>query len=211
MSNHKNQDSLSRQGGIEETLNNIPFDDKILQFLEPKKRVGLIVVLTGPGKGKTTSALGMTLRASGHGMKVCIIQFMKGDMYAGELDGVKKLPNVELHLMGKGFCGIQGNPYPYREHRADAQKALQLSREKISSGRYDVVVLDEVNNALKLKLVDLPQVLELIGLKPPLMHLVLTGRDAPPEIIDHADTVTEMREIKHAYKKDIEPQKGIDY
>ena len=153
----------------------------------------------------------MTLRASGHGLKVCMIQFMKGDMYAGELEGIRKLSNVELHLMGKGFCGIQGNPYSYREHRADAQKALLVSRKKISSGQYDMVILDEVNNALKLRLVDLPQVLELIGLKPPLMHLVLTGRDAPPEIIELADTVTEMREIKHAYKKDIEPQKGVDY
>jgi cob(I)alamin adenosyltransferase len=194
-----------------ELIKSVVFDNKLLQFLEPKKRVGLVVVLTGSGKGKTTSALGMVLRAAGHGMKVCIIQFMKGDMYAGELDGIRKLPGVEFHLMGKGFCGIQGNPYPYREHRADAQKAMLLSREKISSGQFDLVVLDEVNNALKLKLVDLPQVLELIDLKPLLMHLVLTGRDALPEIIERADTVTEMREIKHAYRKDIEPQKGVDY
>jgi cob(I)alamin adenosyltransferase len=183
-----------------------------LQFLEPGKRVGLVVVLTGHGKGKTTSALGMTLRAAGHGMRVCVIHFMKGDLYAGELDGIGKLgPRVELHLMGKGFCGIQGNPYPFREHRANAQDAVLLAREKIASGAYDMVVLDEVNNALRLKLVDLPQVLELIELKPPLMHLILTGRDAAPEIIERADTVTEMREIKHAYRKDIEPQKGVDY
>jgi len=183
-----------------------------LQYLEPKKKVGLIVVLTGYGKGKTTSALGMALRAAGHGMKVCIVHFMKGDMYAGELDGIRKLePNVEIHLMGKGFCGIQGNPYPYKEHRANAQDALRIARDKIASDAYDMVVLDEVNNALHLKLVDLPQVMELIDAKPPLMHLVLTGRDAHPDIIERADTVTEMREIKHAYRKDIEPQKGIDY
>jgi cob(I)alamin adenosyltransferase len=97
-------------------------DKTKLQLLEAKKKVGLLVVLTGNGKGKTSSALGMALRASGHGMKVCIIDFMKGDMYAGELDGIAKLaPNVELHLTGKGFCGIQGNPYPYKEHRANAQ------------------------------------------------------------------------------------------
>ncbi len=183
-----------------------------LQYLEPKRKVGLVVVLTGYGKGKTTSALGMALRAAGHGMKVCIVHFMKGDMYAGELDGIRKLePNVEIHLTGKGFCGIQGNPYPYKEHRADAQDALRIAREKIASGAFDIVVLDEVNNALHLKLVDLPQVMELIDAKPPLMHLVLTGRDAHPDIIERADTVTEMREIKHAYRKDIEPQKGIDY
>jgi cob(I)alamin adenosyltransferase len=124
-----------------------------LQMLEPKKQVGLIVVLTGNGKGKTTSALGMVLRATGHGMKVCIIHFMKGDMYAGEMDGIKMLgPNVETHLMGKGFCGIQGNPYPYKEHRANAQDAVRLAKEKISSGAFDMVILDEINNALRLKL-----------------------------------------------------------
>jgi cob(I)alamin adenosyltransferase len=170
------------------------------------------VVLTGNGKGKTTSALGMTLRAAGHGMKVCIVHFMKGDMYAGELDGIKRLaPNVEIHLTGKGFCGIQGNPYPYKEHRANAQDAVRIAREKIASGAYDLVVLDEVNNALKLRLVDLTQVMELVDAKPPLMHLVLTGRDAHPDVIERADTVTEMREIKHAFRKDIEPQKGIDF
>lgn len=190
----------------------VKLQDLTLQVLEPKKKVGLIVVLTGYGKGKTTSALGMALRATGHGMKVCIIHFMKGDMYAGEIDGLKRLgPNVELHLMGKGFCGIQGNPYPYEEHRANAQDAVRLTRGKITSGYYDMVILDEINNALKLKLVDLPQVMEMIDLKPPLMHLVLTGRDAPPEMIERADTVTEMREVKHAYRKEIEPQKGIDY
>lgn len=183
-----------------------------LQILEPKKEVGLIVVITGYGKGKTTTALGIVLRAAGHGMRVCMIEFMKGDMYAGEIDGVKKLaPNVELHLMGKGFCGIQGNPYPYREHRANAQDALKLAKEKIASGNYDVIILDEINNSLKLRLVDLPQVLELLDTKPSRLHLVLTGRDAHPDVIARAHTVTEMREIKHAYQQSIEPQKGIDY
>ncbi len=182
------------------------------QYIEPKKKIGLVVVLTGYGKGKTTSALGMALRAAGHGMKVCIIHFMKGDLYSGEQDGIKKLaPDVELHLTGKGFCGIQGNPYPFEEHRSNAQEALGLAKEKISSGNYNVVVLDEINNALKLKLVDLPQVLELIDIKPPLVHLVLTGRDAHPDVIERADTATEMRELKHAFRKDIEPQQGIDY
>jgi cob(I)alamin adenosyltransferase len=183
-----------------------------LQVLEPKKKVGLIVVLTGNGKGKTTSALGMALRATGHGMKVCIIHFMKGDMYSGELDGVKRLaPDVEIHLTGKGFCGIMGNPYPHKEHRQNAQDAVLLAKEKIESKAFDVVILDEINNAVKMRLVDLPQALELIDLKPPLMHLILTGRDAAQEVIDRAHTVTEFKEIKHAYRQDIEPQKGIDY
>ncbi len=183
-----------------------------LQHLVPKKKIGLVVVITGGGKGKTTTALGIALRAVGYNMKVCIIHFMKGDMYAGEMDGLKQLaPNVETHLTGKGFCGIQGNPYPYREHRANAQEAIALSREKIHSGEFDVVILDEINNAQQLKLVDLEQVKALIESKPPLLHLVLTGRDAHPDIIEMAHTVTEMKEIKHAYREEIEPQPGIDY
>lgn len=183
-----------------------------LRVFEPKEKVGLIVVITGDGKGKTTSALGIALRAAGHDMRVCMIEFMKGDMYSGEIDGIKRLsPNVELHVTGKGFCGIMGNPYPFKEHRANAQETIKLSREKMLSRNYDILILDEINNALKLELVDLPQVMDLINIKPPLMHLVLTGRDAHPDVIARAHTVTEMKEIKHAYQQGIEPQKGIDY
>ncbi|MHC1697192.1 MAG: cob(I)yrinic acid a,c-diamide adenosyltransferase [Geobacteraceae bacterium] len=185
--------------------------DKIDHF-EPKVRKGLIVVITGNGKGKTTSALGMALRACGHGLRVCIIQFMKGDLYAGEWDGIKKVDcAIELHATGKGFCGIQGNPYPWEEHRANAQDAIDLVNEKIASGCHDIVILDEINNALKLKLVDLEQVLAILRNKPPLLHLILTGRDAHPEVIGLADTVSEINEIKHAYRQGIEPQPGIDY
>jgi len=187
-------------------------EERELRVFEPKEKVGLVVVITGHGKGKTTSALGIALRAAGHDMNVCIIEFMKGDMYSGEIEGIKRLsPNVELHLTGKGFCGIMGNPYPFKEHRANAEAAMQLVKEKMFSGNFDIVILDEINNALKLKLIDLPQVLELIDHKPPLMHLVLSGRDAHPDVIARAHTVTEMREIKHAYRQGIDPQKGIDY
>lgn len=180
--------------------------------LVPKKPHGLVVVITGNGKGKTTSAMGMVLRASGYGMKICIIQFMKGDIYSGEWDGVKLLgERVELHTTGMGFCGIQGNPYSREEHRAAAQAAIDLAMGKVESGNYDIVILDEINNALKLKLVDLDQVLGLVRSKPELMHMVLTGRDAHPDLVEMADTVSEVCEIKHAYRKDIEPQPGIDY
>ncbi len=183
-----------------------------IERLEPKERKGLVVVITGNGKGKTTAALGLALRACGHGMRVCIIQFMKGDLYAGEWDGVKRMEcAIELHATGKGFCGIRGNPYPWEEHRANAQDAVDLVHEKIAAGAFDLMILDEINNALKLKLVDLEQVLGIIRAKPPLMHLVLTGRDAHPEVIALADTASEVREIKHAYRKGIEPQPGIDY
>jgi len=185
--------------------------DKI-ERLEPKERKGLVVVITGNGKGKTTSALGMALRACGHGMRICIVQFMKGDLYAGEWDGVKKMAcEIELHATGKGFCGIQGNPYPWEEHRANAQDAIDLVREKMASGAFDLMILDEINNALRLKLVDLEQVLGIIRARPPLMHLVLTGRDARPEVIELADTASEVREIKHAFRQGIEPQPGVDY
>jgi cob(I)alamin adenosyltransferase len=180
--------------------------------LSPKERRGLIVVITGHGKGKTTTALGIAVRACGHHLRTSIIQFMKGDIYAGEWDGIKKMNcEVELIPTGKGFCGIQGNPYPFKEHRKNAQDAIQLALEKMESGQFDILILDEINNALHLHLVDLEQVLELIRRKPPLLHLVLTGRDAHPEVIELADTASEIREIKHAYRKGIDPQPGIDY
>ncbi|MBE0575427.1 MAG: cob(I)yrinic acid a,c-diamide adenosyltransferase [Desulfuromonadales bacterium] len=183
-----------------------------IEKLTPRQPYGLTVVITGNGKGKTTSAMGMALRASGHGLKTCIIQFMKGDLYTGEWDGVKMLGElVELHATGMGFCGIQGNPYTHAEHRASAQAAVALARKKIASGDFQIVILDEINNALKLKLVDLEQVLDLVKGKPSFMHLVMTGRDAHPDVVELADTVSEVREIKHAYQKDIEPQPGIDY
>ena len=183
-----------------------------MQYLDTKKKVGLIVVLTGNGKGKTSSALGMALRAVGHRLRVCIIQFMKGDLHSGEIDGVKWLaPLVEFHQTGKGFCGIQGNKIPYHEHRANAQCAIELAGERIHSGLFEIVILDEINNALKLGLVDLPQVLELLDAKPPDLQLVLTGRDAHPDVCGRAHTVTEMVEVKHAYRNGIEAQQGIDY
>ena len=180
--------------------------------LEPEKKKGLVVVITGHGKGKTTTALGIAIRACGHNMSVSMIQFMKGDIYAGEWDGIKKLNcSVELISTGKGFCGIQGNPYPHEEHRENAQDAIRLAHQKMASDPPHILILDEINNALHLKLVDLEQVLEIIRKKPPQMHLVLTGRDAHPEVIEAADTVSEVLEVKHAYQKDIEPQPGIDY
>ncbi len=180
--------------------------------LIPKEKKGVVVVITGQGKGKTTTALGIAVRACGHNMRVCIIQFMKGDLYAGEWDGIKKMNcQIELIPTGKGFCGIQGNPYPYKEHRRNAQEAIQLAHQKMGSGQCDILILDEINNALHLRLVDLEQVLEILQHKPPLMHLVLTGRDAHPQVIEIADTASEIVEVKHAYRNGIEPQPGIDY
>jgi cob(I)alamin adenosyltransferase len=183
-----------------------------ITHLKPEKRVGLVVVLTGYGKGKTSSALGMVLRACGHGMKICMLQFMKGDIFTGEWEAVSKLDcAVEIVPTGMGFCGIQGNPYSHAQHREAAQHALLMAKQRIVSGAYDLIVLDEINNAVNLKLVDLEQVIDLLRNKPPLLHLVLTGRDAAPEVIALADTVSEVKEIAHAYRKGIEPQPGIDF
>lgn len=180
--------------------------------LKPKEPRGLVVVITGHGKGKTTSALGTALRACGHGMRVCMIQFMKGDLYSGEWDAVRKLDcRMELISTGKGFCGIQGNPYPFKEHRQNAQEAIELVRSRLASKDLDLLILDEINNALHLGLVDLEQVLSIIREKPPRLHLVLTGRDAHEQVVELADTVSEIREIKHAFRAGLEPQPGIDY
>jgi len=179
---------------------------------EPKTKQGLIVIITGNGKGKTTSAMGMALRGCGHGLKTTIVQFMKGDLYSGEWDGVKKLePLVKLYHTGKGFCGIEGNPFPHSEHRKNAQEAIELIGTILDEDSCDTLILDEINNALHLKLVDLDQVKEIVDRRPKHMHFVLTGRDAHPELIEIADTVSEVNEIKHAYRNEIEPQPGIDF
>ncbi len=187
-------------------------DDVAIKKLQPQKKQGLVVVITGNGKGKTTSAMGMALRGCGHQMKTTIIQFMKGDLYSGEWDGVTHLaPLVKLYHTGKGFCGIEGNPFPHAEHRKNAQDALRLVETILSANDCDTLILDEINNALHLNLVDLPQIKRILALRPEHMHVILTGRDAHPDLIDAADTVSEVREIKHAYRKGIEPQPGIDY
>src|SRR3972149_7932551 len=183
-----------------------------LRVFEPKQKTGLVIVITGNGKGKTTSALGIALRAAGYNMRVCIICFIKGDMYSGEFDGVKKLsPDIDIHVTGRGFVGILNSPYSFEEHRASAQNGLMLAMEKMVSGIIDILILDEINNAIDLGLVDLHQILELIDKKPQFMHLILTGRGARHEVIEKAHTVTEMKEIKHSFSLGIEPQKGIDY
>ncbi len=182
-----------------------------MKVLEPKNRKGLTVVFTGDGKGKTSAALGVALRAIGHGMRTCMVQFIKDNLYSGEIDGFKRLgPDVELIRAGRGYIFQQGAEVP-KVHREEAQKGLKAAGEKMQSGAFDILILDEINVAVKLGLVDVAQVLELIDRKPPLMHLVLTGRGADPAVIEKADTVTEMKELKHAYRQGIEPQKGIDY
>jgi len=181
------------------------------------KQKGLIIVYTGEGKGKTTAALGAALRALGHGFKVLVIQFFKGDwpVVYGELEMAKRLyPQLEVLQLGRGFVKIMGDKKPFQEHVEAAQEALKLTKEKIASGEYNLVILDEVNYALgylDFKLIELEDVLEILRTKPPQMHIILTGRNAHPRVIEMADLVTEMKEIKHPMKQGVSAQQGIDY
>ena len=173
---------------------------------------GLVIVYTGNGKGKTTAALGMALRAVGYNHKICMIQFIKGSWPYGEMVSVKRLePELELIIVGKGFVGIIDDKSAREDHIKIAQEAIQVSKEKIQSGNYNIVILDEINYAINLGLVDLNDVLILIKSKPEKLNLVLTGNYAKDEIIDVADLVTEMKEIKHPFKLGIKAKKGIDF
>ena len=173
---------------------------------------GQVIVYTGNGKGKTTAALGLALRAVSYAYKVCMIQFIKGSWHYGEMDSSKRLePEFELIAAGKGFVGIIDDKSPRSEHKKTAQEALQLCKEKILSKKYDVIILDEINYAINLGLVNLKDVLKLLEKKPKNLNLVLTGNYAKKEIIKKADIVTEMKEIKHPFKSGIKAQKGIDF
>ncbi|MGH9909417.1 MAG: cob(I)yrinic acid a,c-diamide adenosyltransferase [Nitrososphaerales archaeon] len=173
---------------------------------------GLVIVYTGKGKGKTTAALGMALRALGHGFKVVMVQFIKGEWFYGELSSSSKLePDFELVAAGKGFVGIIDDDKPREDHVAAAKEALRISKEKIASGKYDIVILDEINYAVNLKLISVDDVLELIKIKPKHTTLVLTGNYANEKVIESADLVTEMREIKHPYKQGKKAKRGVDF
>jgi cob(I)alamin adenosyltransferase len=173
---------------------------------------GLVIVYTGNGKGKTTAALGMALRAIGYDHKVCMLQFIKGSWHYGEMDSSKKLePNFELIAVGKGFVGILDDNSPREEHEKYAAEAVRICREKIFSEKYDVIILDEVNYAINLGLIDVQEIIKIIKEKPSDLDLVLTGRDVKEEIVELADLVTEMKEIKHPFKSGIKAKKGIDF
>ncbi len=173
---------------------------------------GLTIVYTGKGKGKTTAALGIALRATGYNKKICMIQFIKGSWHYGEMDSSKRLePEFELITVGKGFVGIIDDKSSKEEHKEIAKEAVKISNEKIHSGNYDIIILDEINYAVNLELISVDDVLNLIKSKPPEMDLVLTGNYAKDEVIEVADLVTEMREIKHPFQRGIKAKKGIDF
>jgi len=185
--------------------------------MSDRSRRGLLIVHTGDGKGKTTAALGVALRALGHGWRVCVIQFFKGDwpVVYGEVQmGQRLAPQFEILQLGRGFVKHMGDKKPFEEHRQAAQEALRVARERMVSGAYDLVILDELVYAIDyagVSLVTLQEVLDLVDAKPPSLHLILTGRNAPQALIDRADLVTEMREIKHPWQQKVPAQQGIDY
>jgi cob(I)alamin adenosyltransferase len=182
-----------------------------LQAIPRAKRKGLVVVYTGNGKGKTTAALGMVVRAIGYDWRILMVQFIKGDWMYGELEGFKKLaPNFELKRMGKGFVRIMGDKRPIEDHIEAAKNALNYVKENLDKD-YDIIILDEINVAIKEGLLDLSEVIKLVQSRPSYLTLILTGRNAAKEVIELADLVTEMREIKHPFKKGMLAQPGIDY
>jgi cob(I)alamin adenosyltransferase len=173
---------------------------------------GLVLINTGNGKGKTTAALGLALRAAGHGMKVLVLQFIKSGRMTGEAKVItEKLKSlIDIEQIGEGFIRFKdGKPDPTSEQIKNARDSFDYARDKIGSGKYDLIVLDEINNLIDYDMLKVEEVAEFIKSRPEGLHLVLTGREAPPELIDIADTVTEMREIKHAFRKGIKARKGI--
>jgi cob(I)alamin adenosyltransferase len=173
------------------------------------KRRGLVLVNTGEGKGKSSSAFGMVFRAAGWGMKVCVIQFIKGQWQTGEQQAAARFDNIEWHALGDGFTWDTKNP---EQDLKTSRDIWALCREKIRSEEFDLVVLDEINYCCGYGWLNGAEVRDFIrDHKPAWQHLILTGRNAAPEVLELADTVTEMTKIKHAYEQGIQAEQGIEF
>jgi cob(I)alamin adenosyltransferase len=174
-----------------------------------KMKKGLLIVNTGNGKGKTTAALGMAMRAAGHGLKVCFIQFIKGSWKYGEMEAMKKFSDtIDFHVMGKGFTWKSDD---LERDRAAAREAWEFAQAAMTGGRYQLVVLDEFTYLLMYTMIDLEPVMETLTARPTDLHVVITGRGAPPGLIASADLVTEMKPVKHPLQTGIQAQKGIEF
>lgn len=169
-----------------------------------------ILIFTGNGKGKTTAALGMALRAAGHGMKTLIIQFVKGDPETGEVAACKKTPGIEIIQTGRGFVPRREDP-SFEEHRRAASGGLAIAEKAMERGDMDMLVLDEICNAIARGLLAEEDVLAVIGKSAPGISIVLTGRNASAGLVAIADTVTEMRMVKHGRAKGLTARKGVEY
>src|ERR1700721_1845523 len=172
-------------------------------------RRGLIIVNTGPGKGKTTAAMGTALRAVGQGMRVLMLQFLKGSWHYGELDAVKAFGDkFVMKQMGRGFVKV-GAEKPDPEDVRLVEEAWAEGEKAIHSGEWDLIVLDEINYAISYGMLDAGKVAEALKRRPEMVHVILTGRNAHPTIVEIADTVTEMRQVKHAYAQGVVGPRGI--
>lgn len=176
----------------------------------PSRR-GLVLINTGPGKGKTTAALGTALRAAGNGMRVLVLQFLKGSWHYGELDSIAALgPDFVIRQLGRGFVKVGGAETDPEDLRL-VREAWEQARTAIFSGEWDLIVLDEINYAISYGMLSPEEVADTLRQRPELLHVILTGRNAHPLLVELADTVTEMREVKHAYQKGILAQRGIEF
>ena len=174
-------------------------------------RRGLILINTGPGKGKTTAAMGTALRAVGNGMRVLMLQFLKGSWHYGELDAVEAFGGrFVMKQMGRGFVKVGGAETDPEDIRL-VEEAWAEARAAIHSGEWDMVVLDEINYAIGYGMLDAAEVAEALTSRPEMVNVILTGRNAHPMLVEIADTVTEMRDVKHAYQKGILAQRGIEF
>ena len=169
---------------------------------------GRVIVNTGNGKGKTTAALGTAFRALGHGKKVCVIQFLKGQGEYGERVMAKTLDNLDWHICGKGFVFKKEN---IEDDRRVAQEGFQLAKEKIESDLYDLIILDEITYLPLYNFLDVERIVDVIKNKPQRLSVIMTGRDADMKLIDIADTVSRIDPVKHAYESGIKAQKGIEF
>ena len=172
------------------------------------RRQALVIVLTGHGKGKSTAALGVVLRAWGRGMKTVVLQFVKKrTANYGENRAARKL-GIEMIPLGEGFTWLSKN---IEKDKATARECWELARQKIDSGQYDIVVLDEMTYPMTYGWIAVEEVIDVLRQRPQGLHVIITGRDAPQELIDFADLVTEMQEVKHPYQKGLKAQPGIDF
>jgi cob(I)alamin adenosyltransferase len=169
---------------------------------------GLLIVNTGNGKGKSSAAFGVALRALGHDMRIAIVQFIKGRESTGEETFFKRLPDVPFHVTGDGFTWETQNR---EQDEATARRGWEIALSLLQDPAIDLVVLDELNIVLKYQYLPLETVLEGLQNRPPMQHVIITGRSAPDGLIELADTVTEMREVKHAFKAGIKAQPGIEF
>ena len=201
---------MSRNSNPERHAQRMAIKQKIMQqrIAQAQKEQGILLVLTGPGKGKSSSGFGMVARALGHGMKVGIVQFIKGAFSTGEQAFFSQLDNVDYHVMGQGYTW---DTQDREQDMAAASAAWDVVAKMLQDPSYDLLLLDELNIALKYQYLDLDRVLDDLQARPAMQHVIVTGRNAPPELIELADTVTDMRALKHAFKdQGIKAQKGIE-